>query len=44
MRYLGSVTGIAVEEKRIAKGLVMKLNHPKLGSQKASGSEQRSWV
>jgi len=40
----GSATGTAKEGKIIAKGPVMKLNHPKVGSQKASGSEQRNGV
>jgi hypothetical protein len=40
----GNATGIAMEEKRSVKGPVKKLNHPKAGSQKASGPEQRDWV
>jgi hypothetical protein len=44
MRNRGSAAGIAMEEKKLVKGPVMKLNHPKAGFQKASESEQSNWV
>jgi hypothetical protein len=44
MRNQGSAIGIAMEEKKIVKAPVTKLNHPKADSQEASGSEQRNWV